>query len=73
MPLYEFQCRKCDHTFETILASRLLDTVQCPACNAAEVERLIALPAPGRVLDSQPTNCRGDGPPCGAPMCGRKT
>jgi hypothetical protein len=41
------------------------------------VDRLIALPAAGPSSGPSPsspaTNCRGDGPPCGAPWCGRKT
>ena len=73
MPLYEYSCRKCEHRFETIVIGSG-DDVRCPACEAAELDRLIGLPARGRVTGSAPaTNCKGDGPPCGAPWCGRKT
>jgi putative FmdB family regulatory protein len=74
MPLYEYTCRKCSHTFETLVTTRTTTVVQCPQCESTELDQLIGLPAPGRVTDGKPaTNCRGDGPPCGAPWCGRKS
>ncbi|MFM8275116.1 MAG: FmdB family zinc ribbon protein [Gemmata sp.] len=74
MPLYEYACRKCEHTFETLVTQKTADTVRCPECDATDLEKLIALPAAGRVVDGpSATNCRGDGPPCGAPWCGRKS
>ena len=74
MPLYEYTCRKCNHSFEALVTARAATAVKCPQCESDELDQLIGLPAPGRVTDSQPaTNCRGDGPPCGAPWCGRKT
>jgi putative FmdB family regulatory protein len=73
MPLYEYTCRKCKHTFEALVSRKIATTVKCPKCEATELDQLIGLPAPGRVVEGQPaTNCRGDGPPCGAPWCGRK-
>jgi putative FmdB family regulatory protein len=73
MPLYEYTCRKCEHSFEALVTARSTTTVKCPQCESEELDQLIGLPAPGRVVDGQPaTNCRGDGPPCGAPWCGRK-
>ena len=73
MPLYEYTCRACEHTFETLTTSRTPVALKCPECAGTELDQLIALPAPGRVTEGSPaTNCRGDGPPCGAPLCGRK-
>jgi putative FmdB family regulatory protein len=73
MPLYEYTCRKCEHTFEALVSGRTATVVKCPKCESEELDRLIGLPAPGRVQERAPaTNCRGDGPPCGAPWCGRK-
>ena len=72
MPLYEYRCRKCEREFEALVSSRGEEVVQCPSCDGDQLDRLFGLPAKGRVLDSSPaTNCRGDGPPCGAPRCGR--
>ena len=74
MPLYEYACRKCSHAFEVLAPARSDTPPRCPACDAADVDRLLALPAAGRAAEGPPaTNCRGDGPPCGAPWCGRKT
>lgn len=72
MPLYEYTCRKCQHTFETLVSTRTTTVVTCPQCESDELDQLIGLPAPGRVSENSQTNCRGDGPPCGAPQCGRK-
>lgn len=73
MPLYEYSCRKCEHTFEALVTARSAKTVACPKCESAELDQLVGLPAAGRVSDAPATNCRGDGSPCGAPWCGRKT
>lgn len=73
MPLYEYRCKSCEHTFEALVSSRLTVGVVCPKCEGRELDQLIGLPAPGRTTESTgATNCRGDGPPCGASWCGRK-
>src|SRR4051812_16244938 len=47
MPLYEYTCRKCAHTFETLVTARATTAVQCPKCESPELDQLIGLPAPG--------------------------
>jgi putative FmdB family regulatory protein len=71
MPLYQYRCRECDHGFEALVGGRPDEDVRCPECRAARPDRVIGLPAVGRVAPPAATNCRGDGPPCGAPWCGR--
>lgn len=71
MPLFKYHCPACDHGFEELAAGRSEDVVRCPACGSDEPERVFGLPAVGRAAPAA-TNCRGDGPPCGAPMCGRR-
>jgi putative FmdB family regulatory protein len=71
MPLYEFNCRSCEYSFEALTTGRGDEEVRCPECDGSELDRLIGLPAKGRVAEGLATNCRGDGPPCGAPWCGR--
>ncbi len=72
MPLYEYSCRSCERCFEVLATGRESDEVRCPACEGTELDRLIGLPAKGRVAEGTATNCRGDGPPCGAAWCGRQ-
>ena len=43
MPLYEFQCQKCNHLFERIQSVSAPDP-QCPKCEG-NVERLLHAPA----------------------------
>lgn len=73
MPLYEYTCRTCEKDFEALVTARDAEEVRCPDCDGTKLDRHFGLPARGRVAESSPaTNCRGDGPPCGAPYCGRK-
>lgn len=71
MPLFEYTCKKCDHTFEALVFAG--DKVECPACHGAKLERLLSVPArPGTAPASLPMSCGGPGlPPCGAPHCPR--
>jgi len=68
MPIYNYSCRKCEHTFEAFVQPG--DKVECPECRAADLERLLSLPA--RPVQSAATTCTADPsvPPCG-PVCGR--
>jgi len=43
MPLYEYQCKKCEKRFETLLSLRELDDpVKCPDCGSEETDRLLS-------------------------------
>jgi putative FmdB family regulatory protein len=71
MPLYEYECRTCRHTFEELVFGD--ETIACPSCKATRVERLLSAPARPHVKgggDRLPMACRSDGPPCG-PRCSR--
>ena len=71
MPLYEYSCQECDHTFETLVFEG--DKVECPQCHSDQLERLLSLPArPHSESASLPMSC-GDPslPSCGAPWCQR--
>jgi putative FmdB family regulatory protein len=69
MPLYEYACQSCEHTFEALIFGA--EKVECPECEGSKVERLLSVPArPRTSAPSLPMNC-GEGPPCGAPTCGR--
>ena len=44
MPLYEYQCEPCDHTFETLIRGSG-DVAHCPKCGSVEVAKLLSVPA----------------------------
>jgi len=44
VPLYEYRCKSCGHTFEKIQSFSAPEEKECPACHG-EVERLISAPA----------------------------
>ncbi len=40
MPIYEYQCRACGHSFEELRRMRDADEIrECPKCGAKKVER----------------------------------
>ena len=41
MPLYEYTCRGCSHTFEALV--RDSKTPVCPSCQSPDVERQVSL------------------------------
>jgi putative FmdB family regulatory protein len=66
MPLYEYECRSCHHTFEELVFGT--EGVRCPACRGGKLERLISVPARPHSdggSESSPIACNSDGPPCG--------
>lgn len=68
MPLYDYTCKKCDHTFEALVFNG--EKVECPECQATRVERLLSLPAkPKGEGSSLPMNCPPNLPPCGPGCC----
>jgi putative FmdB family regulatory protein len=44
MPLYEYQCKKCKHTFEKIQSFSDKPVKKCPECGGP-VEKLLSAPA----------------------------
>ncbi len=44
MPIYEYACRKCDHTLDALQKLSDAPLVDCPACGAPELRRLISAP-----------------------------
>jgi putative FmdB family regulatory protein len=69
MPLYEYTCRKCEHTFEALVFDG--EEVECPGCQGRKIERLLSVPARPRSDSPLPMRCDPSLPPCGAPGCRR--
>lgn len=70
MPMYEYACQQCEHSFETLVLGS--EEIECPECHGQELERLFSVPAKprGESSASLPMSCNSVGPPCG-PRCGR--
>jgi putative FmdB family regulatory protein len=68
MPLYEYSCQKCDHTFETLVFDG--EEVECPECHSHRLERLLSVPAkPKADSQSLPMSCNSNLRPCGPGCC----
>ncbi len=71
MPIYEYRCEPCHHSFETLIRSSG-DVARCPKCHSVEVAKQFSVPAAAQVnggsrSSSLPIANPGGG--CGAPMC----
>ena len=75
MPIYEYLCRGCGHSFEELtLSATNAQRTACPKCDGKRVERLLSAFAVGggsgaEVASAEPGGCGA----CGAPrrgMCG---
>lgn len=73
MPIYEYHCEPCDHTFETLIR-REGDAARCPRCGNIDVAKQFSVPAAAQSHSgSSSLHVRGnDGPSfgCGRPECG---
>lgn len=68
MPMYEYTCQGCEHTFEALVFDG--DEVECPQCHSTALERLLSVPArPTAAGQSLPLSCPPDLPPCGPGCC----
>ena len=68
MPMYEYSCRKCEHTFEALVFDG--EPVECPECKSRRLERLLSVPArPRSENKSLPMSCNPNLPPCGPGCC----
>lgn len=69
MPLYEYACHECDHTFETLVMGE--EKVECPECRSADLEKLLSIPGAPKVNGSAglPMSCDAALPPCGPGCC----
>jgi len=47
MPLYDYQCRACEHEFEELKPASLKGSIKCPKCKARRAARVFS---PHRIL-----------------------
>jgi putative FmdB family regulatory protein len=44
MPIFDYQCRSCGHTFDELQKLADAPLVNCPACGAPELHKLLSAP-----------------------------
>jgi len=42
MPIFEYQCNACGHKFEQIVFASDTEAPVCPACNCADVQKMMS-------------------------------
>jgi putative FmdB family regulatory protein len=68
MPMYEYACKKCEHTFEALVFNG--EKIECPECHSERLQRLLSVPAkPQAGGKPLPMSCDGNLPPCGPGCC----
>ncbi|WP_018294350.1 FmdB family zinc ribbon protein [Mariprofundus ferrooxydans] len=66
MPIYEFRCKACDRTFETLVRNSR-EQVVCKHCGSSELQKMISAHTIGN--GTSDTACGS--PPCSpTPACG---
>ncbi|PIP38446.1 MAG: transcriptional regulator [Desulfobacterales bacterium CG23_combo_of_CG06-09_8_20_14_all_51_8] len=67
MPIYEFECRKCDQKFERLILSADDKTPECPECHGRDVQKImsagckVALKVPGGYGGASAHSCKPSG------------
>lgn len=61
MPIYDFKCRDCEKTFETLV--RGSTEPACPECGSHHLEKLLSIPAPFVMHSAPEAACPAGG--CG--------
>jgi putative FmdB family regulatory protein len=59
MPIYEFQCSKCERTFEELVLNRS-EKIACPNCGGRKVKRALSVfsySSGGAYRSSQGSGC----------------
>lgn len=70
MPVYEFRCLECSHTFETRTPTMAVPAeLACPQCGGKELKRLLSsfFAHSASAAPARPEKCRdcpGGGPSC---------
>ncbi len=72
MPIYEYRCEPCDHTFEALVRSSGEPTPKCPACGRSDhLAKQFSVPAAAHTQaagsSARPSLPMAGG--CGAPIC----
>ena len=79
MPIYEYHCEPCHHTFETLIRSSS-DVAHCPICGGDELAKQFSVPAAAQtgqgafgalpMGDTSPKSLGCGAQGCGGGVCG---
>ena len=73
MPIHEYRCEPCAHTFETLIRGQG-DSARCPKCGGIDVDKQFSVPAASRAEGGRSSSLPISGPSmmggCGAGGCG---
>jgi len=58
MPIYEFYCKSCNETFETLVMSGK-SNVQCPGCGGEDITRQLSIFASQGTGKGSGSSCNG--------------
>jgi putative FmdB family regulatory protein len=65
MPIYEYHCTPCQHSFETLIRSQG-DTAHCPKCGGIDLVKQFSVPAAAQ-SGAHSRQSQGSLPVCDAP------
>ena len=68
MPIYEFECKKCDLEFEFLIEGN--SKAECPNCESITVERQLSVIASPKSSSSSNCGTPMPGGGCDLPRCG---
>ena len=71
MPIYEYHCSPCQHTFETLVRGQG-DSPHCPSCGGIDLTKQFSVPAAAKTGSAHATLpvCEtGGNPGCGQGPC----
>ena len=61
MPLFEYECKRCQHQFEALVRGR--ERPKCPECGSRSLAKLLSTFSAG-VSRTLPRSCAGSMPHC---------
>jgi putative FmdB family regulatory protein len=67
MPIYEYRCEPCEHTFETLVRGQS-DVPRCPRCSGIDLARQFSVPAAAQTGGARSSLPVSNGP-CGPGNC----
>jgi len=59
MPIYEFECRKCEKTFEKLCRMNWANETTCPDCGGNELRKVISTFCARGVAGGSKSDCGG--------------